>query len=61
MEITEKMTVAETIRRYPKSKSVLLRHGICDCCGGNITIERAARIRDLNIDEFMKELRGAIE
>ncbi len=61
MNITGEMTVGETIRKYPKSKNVLLKHGICDCCGGNITIERAAKIRDIDIDEFMKELKEAIE
>lgn len=54
--ITKDMTVVEVLRRYPHVKQVLLAHGFCDCCGGNLTLEEGARARSIDIENLLRVL-----
>lgn len=54
--ITKDMTVEEVLRKYPQTKQVLLAHGFCDCCGGNLTLEEGARARSINIENLLRLL-----
>ncbi len=54
--ITKDMTLAEVLRRYPQTRQVLLAHGFCDCCGGNLTLEEGARTRGISVEKLLKTL-----
>ena len=50
-------TINETIQQYPETITVFNAFGIDTCCGGDETIEAAARDGEINLDAFMARLR----
>lgn len=56
MRIDKNMTVSEISRRWPKSRTVLLSFGICECCSGNMPLSKIAVIKGLDVDEIISEL-----
>ncbi|MBI5253151.1 MAG: DUF542 domain-containing protein [Euryarchaeota archaeon] len=54
--ITKDMTLAEVLRGHPQTRQVLLAHGFCDCCGGNLTLEEGARARGISVEKLLKAL-----
>lgn len=61
MKITKDMTVGEVIRKFPKTREILLKHGLCDCCGGHLSLEDGAKIHKANVSALVKELNSFIE
>lgn len=61
-KITKKMTIAETIKLKPQIAAVLMAKGM-HCLGCVIaqgeTIEQAADVHGLDVDQLMKELNEA--
>ena len=50
-------TINETIRQFPETITVFNAFGIDTCCGGDETIEAAAREGEINLDAVMARLR----
>ena len=50
-------TINETIQQYPETITVFNAFGIDTCCGGDETIEAAAREGEINLDAVMARLR----
>jgi len=60
MEIKPEIKLSDLLREYPQSKNILLRYGICDCCGGNLTLKDHAKQRNIDIDTLLKEIEESI-
>ncbi|WP_234117473.1 DUF1858 domain-containing protein [Clostridium hydrogenum] len=59
MSITKDMTIGETIRQYPDAAQVLMSFGMgCVACPSaqGETIEEAAMVHGINVDELMNAL-----
>ncbi len=54
--ITPEMTISEVLRKKPSARKVLFKYGICDCCGGNVTLKDSADFRGIDINELIKEI-----
>lgn len=52
------MITKDILRKYPKVREILLKYGMCDCCGGHLTLEQGAKGK---IDELLKKLSGVID
>lgn len=57
--IHKDMTMGEVLRKFPKTKQVFLGLGICDCCGGELTLSRMAKARNLDLEKLVKDLNAA--
>lgn len=61
-KITKKTTIGEIIKKYPKAVFVFLDYGL-HCVGCPMaapeTIEEAARIHNIDLKKFLKDLRKA--
>lgn len=59
MKITKDMTIGEVVRQFPESVAVLMSFGMgCVGCPSAQaeTIEEAAQVHGLNLDELMAKL-----
>lgn len=54
--ITQEMTVSDTIRQIPASAQLLMSYGICDCCGGHLTLEESAKAKGISLEDLLKRL-----
>ena len=63
-EISSKMTISELIRKYPKTVFVFLDYGLhCVGCPMALpeTIEEAAKLHNIDLKKFLKDLKKAIK
>jgi len=61
-EISSKMTISELIRKYPKTVFVFLDYGLhCVGCPMALpeTIEEAAKLHNIDLKKFLKDLKKA--
>jgi len=56
MRITNEMKVGDVMRNHPDTRSVFVRYGICDCCGGELSIEKTVQGKDIDIEMLLKNL-----
>jgi len=60
--VTRKMTIAEVIRKYPKTAFFFIDYGL-HCVGCPMaepeTIEEAAKLHGLDLKKFLKDLNAA--
>lgn len=54
--ITRDMTVGEILRVKPDKTHMLMSYGICNCCGGNLTLEESAKAKNLDIEKIIEKL-----
>jgi iron-sulfur cluster repair protein YtfE (RIC family) len=54
--ITKEMTVGDVLREKPASAHLLMSHGICNCCGGHLTLEESAQSKGVNIEDLLERL-----
>jgi len=54
--ITKDMTVGDVFRIKPQSTHLLMSLGICNCCGGHLTLEEAARSKGVDLDNLIARL-----
>ncbi|MCC6543819.1 MAG: DUF542 domain-containing protein [Nitrospirae bacterium] len=54
--ITKEMTVNQVLKLYPKSVGIFTTFNIDACCGGNRSLEQAAREDKAVLDDLMKAL-----
>jgi len=57
LEITESMIVNDVIEEVPGALEVFRRHGIDSCCGGHLSIEKAAQCAGIDSYRLISELR----
>ncbi|MFQ5975164.1 MAG: DUF542 domain-containing protein [Candidatus Hydrothermarchaeales archaeon] len=60
MGITQDMKVGDVMRNHPNTRSIFMRHGICNCCGGELSIEKTARAKNLDLGELIKNLNATL-
>lgn len=60
MRITGDMKVGDVMRNHPDTRSVFVRYGICDCCGGELSIEETALGKNIDIEMLLKNLDSAL-
>lgn len=60
MKISKDTKVGDVFRRYPRAAPILIAQGICDCCGGDFTLEQSAAQRGLDLDTLLSSLEKAI-
>jgi hybrid cluster-associated redox disulfide protein len=62
-KITKEMTIAQVLKKYPKTIFVFLDYGL-HCLGcpmiGNETIEEAANFHQIDLNKFLKDLNKKI-
>ena len=58
--ITKEMTVNEVLKLYPATISIFNKFNIDACCGGNRSLEQAAREDGANIEELIEQLNRSI-
>ncbi len=56
-EINENKIVNDLIEDFPGALGVFRRHGIDSCCGGHLTLEKAARSAGIDSYRLIAELR----
>jgi len=54
--ITKEMTVNQVLKLYPKSVGVFSKFNIDACCGGNRSLEQAAREDKAVLEDLMTAL-----
>ncbi|MFV2040767.1 MAG: DUF542 domain-containing protein [Candidatus Hydrothermarchaeales archaeon] len=54
--IRKEMTVAEVLRVNPQSTHLLMSYGICNCCGGNLTLEESAQSKGVDLQMLLNRL-----
>lgn len=54
--ITKDMTIDNVLRQKPASTQLLMSYGICNCCGGNLTLEESAKNKGINIEDLINRL-----
>ena len=59
--ITKEMTVNQALKLYPKSVGVFSKFNIDACCGGNRSIEQAAKEDKAVLEDLMKALHQCVE
>lgn len=52
--------VWEVYKRYPRAAEILNRYGICPCDSLS-TIEKEAKLRNLNLKKLLEELNSTVE
>ena len=55
-QITKEMTVNQILKLYPKCVGVFTKFNIDACCGGNRSIEQAAKEDKALLEDLMQEL-----
>jgi len=60
MGITKELKVSDVFREYPGAKQALIARGICDCCGGDFTLEETAKNKNIDLDALLQELEKEI-
>lgn len=58
--LDRQQTVANVVLEHSECAPVFQRHRIDFCCRGNLSVESAAREKELDVDEFVAELSRAI-
>ena len=54
--ITKEMTVNQVLKLYPKSVGVFSKFNIDSCCGGNRSLDQAAREDKVVLEDLMTAL-----
>lgn len=56
--ITKDMKVREIISAHPSTVEVLVSHGICSCCLGELTLAESAERKGLSLEDLLNELKS---
>jgi len=59
--ISKEMTVNQVLKRYPKSVGVFTKFNIDACCGGNRSLEQAAKEDKAALEELMTALDQCVQ
>lgn len=59
--VTKEMTVNQVLKLYPKSVGVFSKFNIDACCGGNRSIEQAAKEDKVVLEDLMTALGQCVQ
>lgn len=59
VKLEPSLTLRELVAARPETLAVLAGYGMDACCGGDLTIERAAKAHGVQLEELMGRLVGA--
>ncbi|HAS17027.1 MAG TPA: hypothetical protein DCR39_03860 [Nitrospiraceae bacterium] len=59
-QITKDMTINQVLKLYPSSIAVLNKFNLDACCGGNRTLEQAAKEDKAVLEELLSTLNKTI-
>ncbi|MEK6561371.1 MAG: DUF542 domain-containing protein [Nitrospirota bacterium] len=59
--ISKEMTVNQVLKLYPKSVGVFTKFNIDACCGGNRSLEQAAKEDKAALEELMTALDQCVQ
>ncbi len=59
-QITKDMTVNQVLKLYPKSVGVFNKFNIDACCGGNRSLEQAAKEDKAALEELLSALHKTV-
>ncbi|MEK6714408.1 MAG: DUF542 domain-containing protein [Nitrospirota bacterium] len=59
--ISKEMTVNQVLKLYPKSVGVFTKFNIDACCGGNRSLEQAAKEDKAALEELMTALDKCVQ
>jgi iron-sulfur cluster repair protein YtfE (RIC family) len=54
--VTKETTVSEVLRKKPESAHLLMSYGICNCCGGHLTLEESAKSKGIDIIRLLERV-----
>ncbi|HEU4762171.1 MAG TPA: DUF542 domain-containing protein [Gemmatimonadales bacterium] len=54
--IDPSLTLRELVAARPATRAVLVEYGMDACCGGDLTIERAAKAHGVDLEEMLGKL-----
>jgi iron-sulfur cluster repair protein YtfE (RIC family) len=54
--ITKDTTVSEVLQSKPGATHMLMSYGICNCCGGDLTLAESAEAKGVDIDMLLKRI-----
>jgi iron-sulfur cluster repair protein YtfE (RIC family) len=54
--ITKETTVSNALMEKPAAAQLLMSYGICNCCGGQMTLEESAKSKGINLDELLERV-----
>ncbi len=54
--ITKDMSVNDVLQKKPQGTHLLMSYGICNCCGGNLTLEESANSKGVDVDNLIERL-----
>jgi iron-sulfur cluster repair protein YtfE (RIC family) len=54
--ITKEMTVSDILREKPSSTQLLMSYGICNCCGGELTLEESASSKGVDVKKLLERI-----
>jgi iron-sulfur cluster repair protein YtfE (RIC family) len=54
--IDPSLTLRELVAARPATRAVLVEYGMDACCGGDLTIERAAKAHGVDLKEMLGKL-----
>jgi regulator of cell morphogenesis and NO signaling len=52
------LTLRELVAARPETLAILTEYGMDACCGGDITIERAAKAHGVELERLMERLKA---
>ncbi len=58
-EIGPTLTLRELVAVRPETRAVLTEHGMDACCGGDLTIEQAAKVHGVELGALLEKLKAA--
>lgn len=54
--ITKEMTVNEVLRAKPQATHLLMSYGICNCCGGDLSLEDSANSKGVDVEKLLERI-----
>jgi iron-sulfur cluster repair protein YtfE (RIC family) len=54
--LSPSLTLRELVAARPATRAVLVEYGMDACCGGDLTIERAAKAHGVDLEEMLGKL-----
>ncbi|HET7601806.1 MAG TPA: DUF542 domain-containing protein [Gemmatimonadales bacterium] len=58
--LSPSLTLRELVETRPETLAVLSDYGMDACCGGDLTIERAAKAHGVELEVLMRKLAEAL-
>lgn len=56
--LSPSLTLRELVETRPATRAILVEYGMDACCGGDLTIERAAQAHGVELEVLMEQLRA---